>query len=628
MSLRKNTLRTQLKKSNNIIEKIEEIKDETKDETKDKIQEEKKEEIIEKNNENIEDLNKDKIISNLKKLNNKLLIKINEQENMIKEIRTKKKIEINNLINENKQKNEQEKKDLYNENEKLKDINMNFEKIKKNIEDKYIEEINNKQKEINDMDNNINNLLKLNEDLTEKLKEIEKKEIDKNIKIKSYKNQIIDIEEQLIQFNNTIKQLDNDLKEKEKEKEEYKNELSYVKEELLNYKNNEIEINNKKERLEIENKKLNNDLENIKNIILEKNNIIKELECKNQDYDQILKEKIKNIEIYENNLKKHMKNYIDLMKNNKFSNTEYDIICVYNQKNEYDYERKKQIYNNIFINYKLVKKEYYINENITEILTIYKYLEKFLDSEHKYLLYIGDKIEILENDIVKELNNIVNKKFNLLLLNSDEYNFINRNKDFLKINNINTLQSFIIDKKYCKKMYKILYDYLEKYYNEKINNENYIDIISKKILNDKECYLYYPEIFKIKNQEKLKIIILEEMNIENINYNYEIIRKTDLDIVYENENIKYIPEKNNFDLEILKYYYKQRKNYQHILLIKNKIKYEPNNIIKFYKNNKNTEYNILIDNKTNNIFINFKNIENIEEIFDNTNKIKMIEFNL
>lgn len=426
-----------------------------------------------------------------------------------------------------------------------------------------------------------------------------------NIIHQDYKTQINDIHND---YNNQI----HNLKEKhnlhiKNIKTLYHNEKELLDNNLKNLKN--IEIENQNLKIEI------NQLKDTKTISEKK--YIEKLSFLENFYN----ESTNNIKIFENNLINNINSLSNYLKNNRFNLQNYYNVCIYDKDIEYDFEFKKNTFNQIFYNIEFNQyKNYSKNNYISKYLNIIEHIELFLKTDKDFLIYIDKDVKCLyDNDyIINQLNNISKLSFDLILLNSDDnYNLLNKQLSTIKVNNIKCFDSFIVNKKYSLKLLKIISDSINKILkNGFIKEENRIENSLNKLLNDKNCFLYYPQFFKNKNHKKTIFCLLDKnINHSFFGYNFNIVNKTDLNIIYKNNNIIYIPENQDYIYEIIKYHKKFK--YDNLLIINNSnIKH--NKCFLFINNNINAK-KILIDKKTKNLFINFNNDYDYDNLFNQDN---------
>ena len=604
-SLRGNRLRKQIKE-----EKVEEILDQQKEEKEEKV------EVIDI----VEDFSKkDKIIENLKKLNSKLLVDldlktkegvsyITQKRMLTKEVD---KLTIENKELSNKLKELQSIKDNYEENinnikkeyENKENDNKKIYEEEKNKKDELISEI---KKEKDTIKNDLDNLTNEYNKIKTSYKSYKKESIERENNLKEENKKLLDENKQIILKDNEIKEM-REIIEENKEKIlrlANENKKNQEENEKLNEENNK---NIKKlEELSKNNKESLNKLEkNTKTL----NNLIREnkdLKNDNKNMMSFFDNKINEVKVFEKELGKNMKGLLEVYNRDRFVNKDFMIKCINNSKDYYDI---------LFKDYEIIELEEY-NLEITKYLTLVKYLEIFINSDKKYFVFL-DKDVLDKKLFIQKLREMTLRTFNLLLLDSENYDFISKDKNFIKIKNTD-INSFIINKIYGKKMLKVLTDSINLYINEEKNE--IVNNLNKKIINDNNVYLFYPQM--LIQEDNLKIVIKDdiEINEELINYNYNRVKKTPLDINYEDENYVYIKEK-DFDIELVKYY--QETEYDFILLINEKIKYNPNNVIRLFNKYKETENDILVDKKTNNMLINIRNIDT-----ENIDKVELIDFNL
>lgn len=331
-----------------------------------------------------------------------------------------------------------------------------------------------------------------------------------------------------------------------------------------------------------------------------------------------------NIKIFEDNLIRNIKGLVNTLKADRFSHEDFYNVCIYDKTIEYDFEFKQNLYSIIFYDIKFEEFNFYVKSKyISKYMNMIKHLENFIESDKNMFLYIDSDIKIIEHPTIvkKHLDNISSLDFDFLLLSSDDnYNFINKTNNFIKLNDISSLDSFIVNKLYAKKLMLILNDSINKIIKkENTKIEKNID----KILNDKNCFLYHPQFFKNKYNKKTLFLIQNNSNIDTnlIGYNYEVVDKTHLKASYQYNGVTFIPENDDYIVEIIKHYSKL--NYNSLFIINDDCKLQHkklNNLIRTnYDNNL-----ILIESRTNSVFINLNKNTNYDTIFNDSNNVEII----
>jgi len=598
MSFRKRRL------NNEKLEKIEEIIDEKIIDEKiidEKIIDEK---IIEKKTytdtfsvlklqKEIESLKKDKelkdlLISNLKKLNSTLLLKISNNEKERKKIN-------------------REKTNIKLKNEKLKNELIEFE----NKKQEELKEINLQHQQ---------NICNLNED--------EKKE--KEIIYQKHDKKIIKINEQ-----------------HEKYKERYRKEIKMIN--LQNNQYNETMKNQEKEKYEKKMKKKEESLQEMYNLKTKK-----EIEIIIKERKKRHMEIINTIKITQNvqnsvceQIKNCQKNLID----GKFNDSRFKTICLC----KYDTDSTNKILienelNNIFPNIEYVPYFEFHSEYVTRIITVLKSLEIFLDDPQKFLILFEYDFQWLFNKdfILEKLNSIKNNKFNLILLNYNNFHITYKNddkdhekdKDYIKNfigikKNANNINSFIISKSYAKKLIKILEDVIKKIVQNNNKSKKLYEKSFNKLLKDKRCYGIIPSLGKqrlIYNTEQninCIIAILDnntEILYNEIPYIYKIIKKTTYNFAHEN-NI-YLNEEEDISSEIIKYCYNEFPKLDYLFVFKNGYKYTKQQMKLIFKKVIETQSNLILNKNNEDFFIKLKK-ENLDlNNLINNKDFKIIDFNL
>ena len=535
--------------------------------------------------------------NNIKKLNSKLLFDIDIKDKKI----TKIEKEITNIgLRSRKQLNDSNK-----EHFKI------YKKIKTNLK-------NYKKTYFTDNEfitNQLNNFFNFFDDCSTKIND---NLIHINI---NYQSQIETLNNQ---YKNQIQDLHNDYKKQIDElKEKHIFHIENIKK--LNH-NTIIENNELKKDIEIFKTKNQESLQNTYNMKLD-------FETKLKHYSDYYNDNKDKVKIFNNNLNNNIQSLLSNLKKDRFFHKTYYNDCIYDKSIEYDYEYKKNYFSKIFYDIHFEPFDFYSKSKyISKYLKMIKILESFVNFEDKkFLLYISSEIKSIHdvNYIKNHLNKLNDLHFDLLVLNSnDNYNFIKKDGNLLKVNNITHFDSFIVNKNYASKLIKIISDSINKILKDGINLDNKIEINLNKLLNDKNCYLYYPQFFKNKNHTKTLFSISNHKNInyDNIGYNYNIVdtANENIDIDYEYNGIIYIPERDDHILEIVKY--NSKLNYDNLLIINDDIELNHKKSFDFISKFKNTN-KILIDNKTKSLFINFKNNYNYDNLFTDY-EIVFIDFNL
>jgi hypothetical protein len=550
------------------LEKIVEIIDEK------PIIEEKKDRVID-----------DLLITNLKKLNSNLLLKMNDYDKIRKKL-------------------EKENRKFKIKNEKMKNDIVEFEKIKqediKKIELQHEQNKNdlNKEKNIEKQEIYIKHdkkILKINEQ-HEQYKKRYRKEIETiNIQHEKYSDVI-----------------------RKEEREKY-----------------DIKIKKKEETLqEMYNLKTK---EEIEKIIKERKKRHKEIINTTQITQYIEKS------IYEQ-LKQCRTNIIDGL---KFDDPRFKIVCLcnYDKENTNEILIKNEL-NNIFSNIEYVPYFEFHSEYVSKILSVIKCLENFLNNtEKKYLIIFDYDFHWIFNKkiILEKLNSIKDYQFNLILLNYNNFfvkyknnkkNNNNNLKNLIGIEkNANNINSFIINKIYAKKLIKILEDVVKKIVHNKNKNNKLYEIAFNKILKDKDCYGIVPSLGKqrlIYNTEQnvnCIIAILDnksEILFDEIPYMYKIFKKSTYNFAY-NDTI-FLNKEEDISSEIIKYCYKEFPKLDYLFVFKNGYKYNKQQIKLIFKKVIGTQSNLILNKNNEDFFIKLKKENlNLNNLINNKD-FKIIDF--
>lgn len=626
------------------------INQSVKEEINKPVQKEKKEIIIDIiddikiDNKNTDIINNNKLLKsndNLKKLNNRLLIDIDKKDKEIKLLN--KKISDNSLRNTKILRDN--KKEFFKICYKIKKNLINYisyynsdkEIIKNTLNDiiyTHQENLNNTNDIIKKINNKFHYEIKNLNNTINELNLSHEKEIS-NLKTKNI--QVID-DLKTIHINE-IDMLNNQYNKKIQDiHKTYDDEINNLK------AKHDLHINNIKKLHSNEIDDLNQKIKNINNIshanknlsfqVTELNEKIKNISIDYEDklniYKKHFQESEKNINLFQNNLNKVIFSLYDDLKKDRFHNPDYFNVCIYNKDIEYDYEFKKDFYNKIFYYIQYVPfKKYSKSFYISKYMNIIKYIELFLETDQKFMFFIDSNIKTIYNHlfIKNELNKLSNLDFNILLLNSnDDYNFLNKKDNLIKVNNIKNINSFIVNRIYANKLMKIISDCINKLIDNNSNDKISIEYNLNKILNDQKCFLYYHQFFKHKNDLKTLFILLDKnIDTSNIGYNYEFVNPTNLDIVYTNDGIKYIPSKDDHILEIIKHY--KDMNYDNLLIINQDTQLIHLKCFSFINKYCKTD-KILIDNTNTNLFINYNNDYDYNQLFNEQNNFRFLKFDL
>jgi hypothetical protein len=538
----------------------------------------------------IEEIKKDRVIdnlliTNLKKLNSNLLLKINDYDKIRKKL-------------------EKENRKVKIRNEKMKNDIVEFEKIKqediKKIELQHEQNKNdlNKEKNIEKQEIYIKHdkkILKINEQ-HEQYKKRYRKEIETiNIQHEKYSDVI-----------------------RKEEREKY-----------------DIKIKKKEETLqEMYNLKTK---EEIEKIIKERKKRHKEIINTTQITQYIEKS------IYEQ-LKQCRTNIIDGL---KFDDPRFKIVCLcnYDKENTNEILIKNEL-NNIFSNIEYVPYFEFHSEYVSKILSVIKCLENFLNNtEKKYLIIFDYDFHWIFNKkiILEKLNSIKDYQFNLILLNYNNFfvkyknnkkNNNNNLKNLIGIEkNANNINSFIINKIYAKKLIKILEDVVKKIVHNKNKNNKLYEIAFNKILKDKDCYGIVPSLGKqrlIYNTEQNAnciIAILDnksEILFDEIPYMYKIFKKSTYNFSY-NDTI-FLNKEEDISSEIIKYCYKEFPKLDYLFVFKNGYKYDKQQIKLIFKKVIGTQSNLILNKNNEDFFIKLKKENlNLNNLINNKD-FKIIDF--
>ena len=569
------------------LEKVEEILDEP-----------RKEFIIEKEEDIIEN---NILVSNLKKLNNNLLLRLNDcEKNNNKLIKENRK-----LVNKDKILNKSIEKIKFENEEKIEKIKLENEENKKEEEEK------NKQKitELNELQKTEIEYICHREEKKRKRIIEQKKKNNEN-----YNNRMNDLK---IQHDESIE----NLKKEEKEK-------------------NEIKFQNLNEEYNEKMKKKEKSLEEIYNLKTEEEmeKIIKE---KNETHNQLV-HKIQITEDIENSIKEKMLELkINLNNGYKFNNSNYHVICLC----DFDKDNTNKILienelNNIFPEIEYIPYFRFHSEYVTRIISILKCLEKFLEHEEKNLIFFEYDFQwLFDKDIILEkLNSIKDIDFNLIVLNyNNSYltykNENNDNDNLIGIKkNLNNINSFIINKKYTKKLIKILEIIITDIVKNKNNNNKLYENSFNKIIKDNNCYGMLPSLGKQRliynNEENMNclITILDDGEIlyKQIPYMYKIIKKASYN--FSHNNYIYLNEKDDLSIAIIKYCYENFPKLDYLFFFRNGYKYTKTKIQSIFKKVIMLDSNLILDKNNKNFCIKLKKENlNINNLLNNKD-FKIIDF--
>jgi len=581
MSFRKNKKPQQQKviikekKLEKKLEKIEEILDEKKEKTPDA-----KELEIQK-----------LMVANLKNLNGKLLLKINDYE-------------------KNHKKLEKDKKKLIRKMEKLEENIVNFDQKKT----EEIEKINLENQ------NNIDNLIKEHKEYVLKLDEIKMKEREEIIQ--KYERKIIKKNDQ-----------------HEKYKERYRKEIKDI-----NLQNKEYNDIMKKEEKEIYEKKIMQKEHDLQGIYEKKTKI---------EIDKLIKQREKRKIEIDNSIKITKKIQKDMMEklisfkekiiNGKFHDEKFQVVCLCD--NEKDDTNKILIQNelSIFSEVEYVPYFKFHSEYVTRIISILKCLESFLENDKKFLILFEYDFQWLfnRNIILDKLNSIKDyENINLLLLNYNNYfltyKFNNYKKNLIGIQcNANNINSFIINKQYAQKLIKILEIIIKDIVQNNNPNNKLYEKCFNKLLKDHKCHGIIPSLGKqrlIFNQEQNMNCILAivdnntEIKYDTIPYFYKIIKKSTYN--FSHGDYIYIDEKEDVSSEIIKYCVKEFPKLDYLFVFKNGYNYTKKQIHLIFKTIVENESNLILDKNSENFFIKLKK-ENLDlKNLIHNKDFKIIDFKL
>ena len=568
------------------LEKIEEILDESTNVIKEI------KEIKEKSPDTKELEIKNLMVGNLKNLNGKLLLKINEYEKIHKKIE-KDKIKLEKKI------------------QKLEKNIVNFDIIKK----EKIQEIKlENELKIKDLKKNNNQYVyDLKEKKRNETEEIYQKHDKKIIKIKEqndkyiqrYIDQIKNINIQNEEYNEIMKKEENEkYQEKLKKKDE-------VLQEMYNLKTKE-EI----DKIIKERKKRHNEIINT----------------------------IKITEKIEKDISEQMINFKNQIIDGKFHDERFHIVCICD--NDKDNTNKILIeneLNTIFSEVEYVPYFKFHSEYVSRIITILKCLENFLENKKKYLILFEYDFQWLfdKNIILEKLNSIKDyENINLLLLNYNNYfltyKFNNYKKNLIGIQcNANNINSFIINKTYARKLIKISEDVIKNIVQNNNDNNKLYEKSFNKLLKDHKCHGIVPSLGKqrlIFNQEQNINCIMAiidnntEILYDTIPYFYKIIKKTTYNFAHN--DCVYLNENDDISSEIIKYCYKEFPKLDYLFVFKNGYNYTKKQIQLIFKTIVENESNLILDKNSENFFIKLKKENlNLNNLINNKD-FKIIDFKL
>ena len=560
------------------LEKIEEILDK-----------EPKKDIEKK--ENIEIEEDDQLVTNLKKLKNNLILKIDDYQINIKKINK----ENRKLVGKNKILNDLIEKIKLENEEKI-------EKIKLENEEK-IEEIKLKNKK---------KIIELNEIQKAEIKYIYEREQKKRKKVVDQQKRNNE------NYNNRM----NDLKIQHEES-------------IENFKKEEKEKNNEKI------KKKENSLEEIYNLKIEKEieKIIKE---RNETHNQLV-HKIQMTEDIENSIKEKMLELkINLNNGYKFNISNYHIICLCNlNKDNTNKILIENELNNIFPKIEYIPYFKFHSEYVTRIISILKCLENFLECKKKNLIFFEYDFQwLFDKDLILEkLNSIKDIDYNLVVLNYNNYHITYKNNDDNNDNligikqNLNNINSFIINRRYTRKLIKILEITITDIVQNNSNDKKSYEKSFNKIIKDNNCYGIIPSLGKQRsiynNEPNMNCIIAILDNDNEISYNqipyiYKIIKKSSYNFVHKNHI--YLNEKNDISTAIIKYCYKNFSKLDYLFVFRNGYKYTKNEIQLIFKKIIMLDSNLILDKNNKNFCIKLKKENlNINNLLNNKD-FKIIDF--
>ena len=429
--------------------------------------------------------------------------------------------ELNNASELNNQSNSNISK-LINENDKLKNQIQSLKDNYTNIS------INNEE-----LINKINQLEKQNEEKINKINQ------ENNAKINELQNEINENNKTSIELHNLkIKNQNLNkkillLQQENKKLLEYENLNNNLKNEILLKDKNIEEI---KLKINSDNSNNLNIIENLKKDIISKNNIIIEQKRSNQE----LEKENNNIAILKNNIEKS-NNIINELKN------KYEALSKENEEHKNIIEELEKENNNIIILKKNIEK---LNNIINDLKNKYATLSKENEENKNIIEELKNEI-IIKNKIIEknkiqienDLNEIESNKNIIIKLKKEiastnnliiEYKLKIENlaiKEKNAQNKINNLENELLSKDNSIHDYKIKNDQiLEENNNSKIiiqENINNIEVIKNELNKYKNNYLKIQEL----NDELLKKIeIIKETHIKEINKYKEIISQKETEI--------------------------------------------------------------------------------------------------
>ena len=514
----------------------------------------------EKNNQNV--INKyNKIEEKYNELYNKMKL-IKEQQNKVgMELMT-------NEINENNYKQEISKSEDK-LNKFLEESNLKFNNTLNEIYSNFIENTSNKDNELNMIKYEIKNSEEMAKQIKMNLKPIiEINQIQNNINalgkqmgdMNNTYNQIIkeheniqiknnELHQSIINANNDIKDINNQISQNKINIDEIKN--NYITKENLKDINDKInninnEIKTLNEAFENNKKLLNNANNEIKNInktsdeIIQKEEYDKEMNKKNNEFNEL-----KNF--YSNKIDESNNNYTEVINQfNKFNEEEMNSMININKQfkdisdqvklNNNDIKKLETENNSIYDEFILIKDKFkLLDKNISNM----NKLENINVENKKEIEIINDRINKLENDLMLNKTNNNNNEIDNLQLESLESldNFNN------KVNKENEIR---------ENKYKEL---IKETQNNEMLLENHINEI-----NQKQEY-NINEITNKLNEFKKQQFMLNEQNMKNIEQlnhgiseqirEYENIKQS-LESNFDNNNNKKILETkiNNLEREV------------------------------------------------------------------------------
>ena len=507
-----------------------------------KLEIEKKDEEYKKYklNNRIKEIIKHNTIKNDDNHKRKFITEMNEEFDSTKQMKTNLSISVNKEMNENKR-----FKNIINELRKENDLLKNKVEEQRNS---FSEKLNLKEKNIQDL---------IEENLALKRNQNDKHE-EENIDIKkenvNLSNKLIEagklIKEYEEKYNDLIKRY-NILKEKSEENSEIINKLKednseYISDNTL-LSEKYIELKSKFEGIKEENEKLNNKILNIENVNSE---LIKRLEEINNINTNILESQNKtnkNGKIIKKIENSGFNNFEEMKSQHKILLNNYNKIKIENKKKEEEINSK---------NKKIIELDIQNKNNLRRIFELEEIYNKLIKEDEilkeKNECYQNELVNLkIENKNISDSLNLLNKKYNKII---EENNILNDKNDSQKeILKKKEQKDILIENNIKSKTTKNIIGKLKQ--DIFIANQKNIEL--NNIIKENEIKInnYEKEIkqknIELSNFKKLVDDLEKLKNLENKLKSPEIPKETEAK--YE-ERIKYLEEELNKKIIIIKEY--------------------------------------------------------------------------